>query len=88
MAKDPWEDLLADVKGTLVSGGEEERIATKDILRLQLSLQADKQNDVAAKRVKAAMIKLGWQGPKKMKFTTGGGGAGASLWGYWRPARQ
>jgi hypothetical protein len=90
MAKDPWEDRLADVKGiiTPTCDGGEERITTREILGMHLQLTPDRQTDVAAKRVRAVMNKLGWQGPKKMKIPADGKEAGTALWGYWRAAKN
>jgi predicted P-loop ATPase len=98
----PWEDALANVKGTriTVDGTRlEERISSKELLSIHLKLSADKQTDAASKRLRNVMNRLGWQGPKKMKFdTTLGFEAARSGWqepklvksdaaalqGYWR----
>jgi predicted P-loop ATPase len=62
---DPWEDILAHVKGAIydidVSGRQEERIATAELLKLHLNLAADKCTDIATKRLSHAMSHLGWE---------------------------
>lgn len=92
LMKDLWEDMLAEVKGQVYSGGEE-RISSHDLLVIHLRLSADKINDMAAKRLKNVMQRLGWFGPKKIKFEIILADASATkktvaLQGYWRPARQ
>jgi hypothetical protein len=82
---DPWEDKLANVKGTFVTVDGtrvEERISSTDLLSIRLSLPADKQTDAASKRLANVMNRLGWEGPKKIKFE------GTALQGYWRLVPQ
>jgi Virulence-associated protein E len=81
--KDPWEDLLAGVTGKTINVdgvNVQERVSTSDLLTLHLRLAPDKITDLAAKRLRIVMRRLGWQGPKKMKFGS------TALSGYWRPA--
>ena len=71
LVKDPWEDELAGVTGKIanVDGANvEERISSHELLAIHLRLSADKMNDGAAKRLRNVMQRLGWQGPKKMRF--------------------
>jgi hypothetical protein len=92
--KDGWEDLLEGVRGKAVDidgVNFEERISSNDLLTGHLSLHADRITDVATKRLKTVMQRLGWQGPKKMKFEKtvledrGVVKKSVSLQGYWRP---
>jgi hypothetical protein len=93
--KDPWEEVLASVAGqvVLVDGVHpEERIAAYDLLAYRLELSGHQLNDGAWKRLRSAMHRLGWQGPKKMRFEInisdpGGQGPVKSSvvrQGYWR----
>src|SRR5262249_4953466 len=62
LVKDPWEELLAGVKGTVVNVDgvhSEERISTQELLNMRLRLPADKITDVAAKRLRFVMSRLG-----------------------------
>jgi hypothetical protein len=71
MMKDPWDEILASVAGqvVLVDGvNSEERISSEELMTKCLGLSADKQTDGAAKRLANSMHRLGWQGPKKMRF--------------------
>jgi hypothetical protein len=71
--EDPWDDKLASATGqvVLVDGvNSEERISSQELMRKWLGLSADKQNDGTAKRLRNSMHRLGWQGPKKMRFET------------------
>ncbi len=96
LMKDGWEDLLAGVPGKSVNvdGTKvEERISSYELLTMHLRLPADKITDVATKRLATVMSRLGWQGPKKIKFEVEGGIQAAgkqikrtvALQGYWRP---
>jgi predicted P-loop ATPase len=60
---DPWDEILANVKGVPDGNGKEERISTTDLLRLHLNLPPDKCNDAAAKRLSFSMKRLGWEKP-------------------------
>jgi predicted P-loop ATPase len=69
---DPWEDVLANVKGAVVineSGQPEERALTGDILWNDLCIPKDRQTEAQAKRVAAAMRLNGWSGPTVMRVS-------------------
>jgi predicted P-loop ATPase len=73
MMKDPWDEVLAAARGSiaLVDGGHpEERISAHYLLAKHLELSGQQLNDGAWKRLRNAMHRLGWQGPKKMRFET------------------
>jgi predicted P-loop ATPase len=73
LMKDPWEEVLASVAAqvVLVDGVHpEERIAAYDLLAYRLELSGHQLNDGAWKRLRNVMHRLGWQGPKKMRFET------------------
>jgi hypothetical protein len=59
---DPWDDLLADVKGTISEG--EERISVKDLFAIHLNLPTDRRSDTAYKRLVYSMARLGWERPE------------------------
>lgn len=76
---DPWEDALRNVPGDRF--GTEYRIATNTVFgHLELTPSHQKGSD--AKRVAAVMRRLGWFGPKPMRF----GGSDKPQKGFWRPA--
>jgi hypothetical protein len=85
--QDPWDDILADVKGTVfdvseASGiGQEERISTTELLTVHLKLPADRANDVATKRLSYCMARLGWS---KAVFRV----EGKQQRGYRRPIKE
>jgi hypothetical protein len=97
LMEDPWEDKLVNVRGEIVSEGEGwvERIPTTDLFAYPyLDLPVIHQTDFNAKRIAIAMRKIGWQGPKAMRFK-----AGPTLddpdckktvvrKGFWRPASE
>jgi predicted P-loop ATPase len=96
LMKDGWEDLLEGVRGKVVDidgTNFEERISSNDLLTVHLSFQPDRITDVATKRLKTVMRRLGWQGPKRMKFEKTVLDQQAvvkksiSLQGYWRPVQ-
>jgi hypothetical protein len=58
---DPWDDMLAPVKGMLIEG--EERISTSDLFAIHLNIPADKRTDTNAKRLAFCMKRLGWEKP-------------------------
>jgi hypothetical protein len=95
LVRDPWDDTLAAVTGKIASidgVNAEERISSQELLATHLRLSADKMNDGATKRLRQVMQRLGWQGPKKMRFETEawepGGGQRVKKsvvgQGYWR----
>jgi putative DNA primase/helicase len=97
--KDPWEEHLANVTGEVVKTltGVEERISSMELLTsfTHLNLAKDRITDVAVKRLATVMRRLGWQGPKKIKFekeewditTKTTIKKSTSRQGYWRPAQ-
>jgi predicted P-loop ATPase len=90
LVKDPWDDLLADVHGEIV--GDVERVSSEQLLRFHLNLSPDKINDGTTKRLRNSMLRIGWFGPKKMRFgSESGQGSPAKIstpkQGYWRPYR-
>ena len=69
---DPWEDMLAHVKGKIFPRpdgreGEIERVTSRDLFDLYLKLPADRQTDMAAKRLGYCFRRLGWDGPRVFK---------------------
>jgi hypothetical protein len=68
---DPWDDILADVKGELYpseAGGEEERVRSDEVLKTYLEITPGKATNADTIRLKRSMRRLGWNGPKKMRF--------------------
>ena len=78
MLNDPWDDILASVKGEMIEDDRVERISSETLLKVYLQMPADRINDITTKRLGACMRRLGWSGPKKMRFTSG------PKRGYWR----
>jgi hypothetical protein len=68
MLDDPWDDILAAAKGEIID--EVERISSENLLTVYLQLRADQIYDATTKRLGACMRRLGWSGPKKMRFAT------------------
>ncbi len=64
---DPWEDQLANVKGTICESADgtsrEERVSNAELLNVHLKLPADKWTDAYAKRLVQCMRRLGWEKP-------------------------
>jgi predicted P-loop ATPase len=88
LVKDPWDDLLADVRGEI--SGVIERISSEKLLEVHLRLTPDKINDGTTKRLKNSMVRNGWSGPKKMRFGNESkqgvhGKTSRPRQGYWRP---
>jgi predicted P-loop ATPase len=66
---DPWDDLLASVGGAVYpndDGGEEQRIATDELLKVYLAIPPDRMHNTHTTRLKRVMRRLGWSGPKKL----------------------
>jgi hypothetical protein len=63
---DPWDDMLADVVGTVE--GDEERVSATDLLTLVLNIHVSKQRDLDFKRLGRCMRRLGWNGPKPTRI--------------------
>jgi virulence-associated protein E/bifunctional DNA primase/polymerase-like protein/primase-like protein len=65
--QDPWDELLAHVKGKIEpkpdGSGNEERITTRDLLDIHLRISADRLTDQTPKRLAYTMRRLGWHGP-------------------------
>ena len=60
---DPWDDILADVKGVLYptdQGGEEEWIKAQELLSM-LSITTDRASTEVYRRLKRVMQRLGWR---------------------------
>jgi Virulence-associated protein E-like domain len=79
---DPWEDLLAGIVG--VRDGEEERIASMEVLTVNLGIAAKEVTKVHGERLKLVMHALGWGGPKKQRI----GDRQESVRGYFRPVES
>jgi predicted P-loop ATPase len=75
---DPWDDILAAVKGEMIEEDRVERISSEALLKVYLQIPADRINDTTTKRLGACMRRRGWSGPKKMRF------ASVPKQGYWR----
>lgn len=81
--QDPWEVVLADVRGTVFASdhGDEVRIRSCELLKDKLGLSDKEVTPAHALRLKRTMTALGWRGPKMLRF----GGNNAER-GYFRPA--
>jgi hypothetical protein len=95
LLQDSWDDLLAEVKGTIYNddgANAQERISSDELLTglLYLRLPADRLTDAATKRLRQVMNRLGWEGPKKLRFDKGVWDGGkqkkvsVTKQGYWR----
>ncbi len=81
---DPWLDALSNLdlnEGNVV--GEFVRVSTADLLRLQLEIPQERQQQYQTKRLAAVMRKLGWQGPMLLKSS-----GGETFRGYQRPLKD
>jgi len=79
MPIDPWLDVLAAAKGTIVNG--EERISSRDLFgETYVNIPVGQRKDYHAKQLSKNMKELGWDGPKAMKID------GKAVRGYARPA--
>jgi len=67
LARDPWEEILADVRPEDETAGDQ-RISTSKLLGVCLSIAAERQTQAGAKRLAAVMRKLGWEGPLVVKI--------------------
>ena len=74
---DPWEDILANVKGTCVADNEC-RVFSQDLLEHQIGVPHAQQTNAQTKRIGDCMRILGWSGPKQMRIGERSGR------GYWR----
>jgi len=70
--QDPWDDTLASVCGRIYvneeTGAEEERISSEELFKIYLELPPAKTQHAEALRLKRSMRRLGWSGPKKLRF--------------------
>ena len=66
---DPWLDELIDLKGGKV--GVYERISTRSIFLNHLTMPVERQQTYHTKRLAQVMRKLGWEGPRLLKFEDG-----------------
>jgi predicted P-loop ATPase len=68
---DPWLDILEGVKGEIwpspQGDGDEERVASCDLLLHRLQILPERQTDVVEKKLAKCMRRLGWEGPDKMR---------------------
>jgi hypothetical protein len=92
LMQDPWEILLEDLKGEVTqsaTGDDIERIATQHIL-MQAGIDRDLRGEPGLRRLRVVMNRLGWQGPKKLKFSVSQPGRANGVTksdarqGYWR----
>jgi predicted P-loop ATPase len=85
--QDPWDDLLAGVKGEICPDpasreGYEERVASASLLTgPPLHIEAGRLTDRDNKRLGHCMRRQGWDGPKPMRI------GGKPARGYARPAK-
>jgi putative DNA primase/helicase len=85
--QDPWDDLLAGVKGKVYPDpanreGYEERVASASLLTgPPLLIEASRLSDRDTKRLGHCMRRLGWTGPKNVRIE------GHLVKGYSRPAK-
>jgi hypothetical protein len=77
---DPWDDILAGVKGEAHRDldGDEERIASGDLLLGCLKIPPERATKEAERKLAQCMRRLGWEGPTKMRI------GGAAVRGYRR----
>jgi len=79
---DPWLDILEQVTGEAV--GEFERVRTEWLFSEgNLNTPPERRHDYTLKRAAEIMRKLGWDGPKKLRFP-----GGQVARGYERPKRK
>src|SRR6516225_7440638 len=74
---DRWDEVISNLSGKVHRGVE--RIKSAQALAA-LGCSANKEQE--GKRIKSAMRRHGWLGPKVMRFADGSCGSG-----YWRPRR-
>lgn len=79
MPSDPCLDVLADIQGEISQGAE--RISTKALFgEGYLNIATAQRQDFHNKRLASVMRKLGWEGPKSVRF------GGKAVRGYSRDA--
>jgi Virulence-associated protein E/RepB DNA-primase from phage plasmid len=81
VAPDPWQDILANVKGWAFNGRE--LIASRHLLEEVLQIPKLRTESYLPKRLARVMRGLGWRGPETLTFQHGG-----KAKGYWRPTDQ
>jgi hypothetical protein len=83
---DPWDDILAGIPGHSCvneeTGQEEERIRSDELLKNHLEIPPGRSSNADTLRLKRVMRRLGWEGPKKLRFVEG------SKRGYFRKFGQ
>jgi Virulence-associated protein E len=67
---DPWDDILADVKGDVHkdADGDEERIASRSLLLDYLKIPSERANKEAERKLAQCMRRLGWEGPATQRI--------------------
>ena len=75
LPKEQWDEVIGRLSGKVHRGIE--KIKSADVLAA-LGCSANKEQE--GKRIKSAMRRHGWLGPKVMRFADGSCGSG-----YWRP---
>src|SRR5262249_51378612 len=76
-----WDSVIGSLHGVIFHGVE--RIKSAQVLAA-LGCAANKEQE--GKRIKSAMHRRGWVGPKVMRFADGSCGSG--YWRPWRPVSQ
>src|SRR5262249_61751659 len=76
-----WDNVIGGLHGVIFHGVE--RIKSAQVLTA-LGCSANKEQE--GKRIKSAMRRHGWLGPKVMRFADGSCGSG--YWRPWRPVSQ
>jgi predicted P-loop ATPase len=78
---DPWTETLATVEtyGIVVTFDHYKRVKTKDLFGTVLNIPPGQQKQFQAKQLAGLMRKLGWEGPRLLRF------GGDSLRGYQKP---
>jgi hypothetical protein len=83
---DPWDDILTSVAGhpcvNEETGAEEERVRSDELLKNYLEIPPGKTQNSDALRLNRVMRRLGWSGPKKLRFAEG------SKRGYFRKSGE
>ena len=84
LEQEPWLDLIGPISGKHFEDheGNWERISSAYLIDTVLKLPSDRATSGAARRLATAMRRLGWSGPKKMRFAKDG----KPVQGYYRPA--
>lgn len=67
MEHEPWIDLLANVQGE--RQGQFYKVTTAELLRDHLKIPEERHSPIIFKRLGYAMRKLGWEGPKPLRYS-------------------